>query len=356
MKKQVLFSLCLTACSAVVLTGCATKQEAAASQAQQEAIEVNRQEAEQVEAEVSAEPTVTPNEAEVKPEAGNVELEAQPAAQPEAKAEPKKPEAVHPQPVSYTVTAGDSVSALSTRFKVRQPDILALNPSLRGNPNNLRIGQKVLLPAGTDVTVKAKPRAAKPAAPAGSTTYVVKSGDVLGTVARKHGVKVEAIKKANNLKGDTIWVGQKLTIPGATKKPAAKPVEKKPAAQKPAEQKKPVVDPPAPKPETPAPVVEEPAVIVTPVDVQPQQGEEALPPPPPAVPVEEAAPQPPVPQQLPAAPAEEFTTYVVGEKEDLVSISLKFNVLLTDLRAANNLEDTTNNAVAPGTTLRIPKH
>lgn len=353
MKKQVLFSLCLTACSAVVMTGCATKQEAAANQAQQEAIEVNRQETEQVEAEVSAEPTVTPNEAEVKPE--TAEPVAQPAAQPEAKAEPKKPEAVHPQPVSYTVTAGDSVSALSTRFKVRQPDILALNPSLRGNPNNLRIGQKVLLPAGTDVTVKAKPRAAKPAAPAGSTTYVVKSGDVLGTVARKHGVKVEAIKKANNLKGDTIWVGQKLTIPGATKKPAAKPAQK-PATQKPAEQKKPVVDPPAPKAETPAPVVEEQTVIVTPVDVQPQQGEEALPPPPPVTPVEEAAPQPPVPQQLPAAPAGEFTTYVVGEKEDLVSISLKFNVLLTDLRAANNLEDTTNNAVAPGTTLRIPKH
>lgn len=354
MKKQVLFSLCLTACSAVVMTGCATKQEAAANQAQQEAIEVNRQETEQVEAEVSAEPTVTPNEAEVKPE--TAEPEAQPAVQPAAKPEAKKPEAVHPQPVSYTVTAGDSVSALSTRFKVRQPDILALNPSLRGNPNNLRIGQKVLLPAGTDVTVKAKPRAAKPAAPAGSTTYVVKSGDVLGTVARKHGVKVEAIKKANNLKGDTIWVGQKLTIPGATKKPAEKTPVKKPAAQKPAEQKKPVVDPPAPKAEPPAPVVEEPAVIVTPVDVQPQQGEEALPPPPPATPVEEAAPQPPVPQQLPAAPAEEFTTYVVGEKEDLVSISLKFNVLLTDLRTANNLEDTTNNAVAPGTTLRIPKH
>lgn len=353
MKKQVLFSLCLTACSAVVLTGCATKQEAAASQAQQEAIEVNRQEAEQVEAEVSAEPTVTPNEAEVAPETAEPEVKPAPATQPEAKPEAKKPEAVHPQPVSYTVTAGDSVSALATRFKVRQPDILALNPSLRGNPNNLRIGQKVLLPAGTDVTVKAKPRAAKPAAPAGSTTYTVKSGDVLGTIARKHGVKVEAIKKANNLKGDTIWVGQKLAIPGATKKSAqksaAKPATQKPAAkpveQKPVEQK-PVV-------EQPVPAVEEQTVIVTPVDAQ--QGEEALPPPP-VAPVEEAAPQPPVPQQQPAAPADEFTTYVVGEKEDLVSISLRFNVLLTDLRAANNLEDTTNNAVAPGTTLRIPKH
>ncbi|MGN0855839.1 MAG: LysM peptidoglycan-binding domain-containing protein [Candidatus Spyradenecus sp.] len=337
----------------MVLTGCATKQEAAASQAQQEAIEVNRQEAEQVEAEVSAEPTVTPNEAEVAPATAEPTVKPAPATQPEAKPEAKKPEAVHPQPVSYTVTAGDSVSALATRFKVRQPDILALNPSLRGNPNNLRIGQKVLLPAGTDVTVKAKPRAAKPAAPAGSTTYTVKSGDVLGTIARKHGVKVEAIKKANNLKGDTIWVGQKLTIPGATKKPAQKPAAKpatqkpaaKPVEQKPVEQK-PVV-------EQPAPVAEEQTVIVTPVDAQ--QGEEALPPPP-VAPVEEAAPQPPVPQQQPAAPAEEFSTYVVGEKEDLVSISLKFNVLLTDLRAANNLEDTTNNAVAPGTTLRIPKH
>ena len=353
MKKQVLFSLCLTACSAVVLTGCATKQEAAASQAQQEAIEVNRQEAEQVEAEVSAEPTVTPNEAEVAPETAEPEVKPAPATQPEAKPEAKKPEAVHPQPVSYTVTAGDSVSALATRFKVRQPDILALNPSLRGNPNNLRIGQKVLLPAGTDVTVKAKPRAAKPAAPAGATTYTVKSGDVLGTIARKHGVKVEAIKKANNLKGDTIWVGQKLAIPGATKKPAQKPAAKpatqkpaaKPVEQKPVEQK-PVV-------EQPVPAAEEQMVIVTPVDAQ--QGEEALPPPP-VAPVEEAAPQPPVPQQQPAAPADDFTTYVVGEKEDLVSISLRFNVLLTDLRAANNLEDTTNNAVAPGTTLRIPKH
>lgn len=352
MKKQVFFSLCLTACSAVVLSGCATKQEVAATEAQQEAIEVNRQEAEQVETEVSAEPTVTPNEAEVTPE--TAEPVVQPAAQPEVKPEPKKPEAVHPQPVSYTVTAGDSVSALATRFKVRQPDILALNPSLRNNPNNLRIGQKVLLPAGTDVTVKAKPRAAKPAPAAGSTTYVVKSGDVLGTIARKHGVKVEVIKKANNLKGDTIWVGQKLAIPGATKKPTEKTPVKKPAAQKPAEQKKPVVDPPAPKAETPAPVAEEQTVIVTPVDVQPQQGEEALPPPPVPV-VEEAAPQPPVPQQLPAAPADEFTTYVVGEKEDLLSISLKFNILLSELRAANNLEDSTSNVVAPGTTLRIPK-
>lgn len=354
MKKQVFFSLCLTACSAVVLSGCATKQEVAATEAQQEAIEVNRQEAEQVETEVSAEPTVTPNEAEVTPE--TAEPVVQPAAQPEAKPEPKKPEAVHPQPVSYTVTAGDSVSALATRFKVRQPDILALNPSLRNNPNNLRIGQKVLLPAGTDVTVKAKPRAAKPTdKPAsGTTVYVVKSGDVLGTIARKHGVKVEVIKKANNLKGDTIWVGQKLAIPGATKKPTEKPTVKKPAEAKLAEQKKPAPASPAPKAEAPAPAAEEQTVIVTPVDVQPQQGEEALPPPPVPV-VEETAPQPPVPQQLPAAPADEFTTYVVGEKEDLLSISLKFNILLSELRAANNLEDSTSNVVAPGTTLRIPK-
>lgn len=44
-------------------------------------------------------------------------------------------------------------------------------------------------------------------------TYKVKSGDNLGKIARKYGVTVNAIKKANNLKSDTIYAGKKLKIP-----------------------------------------------------------------------------------------------------------------------------------------------
>ncbi len=43
--------------------------------------------------------------------------------------------------------------------------------------------------------------------------YVVKEGDTLGLIARKHGITIAALKKANNLTADRIYVGQKLRIP-----------------------------------------------------------------------------------------------------------------------------------------------
>jgi membrane-bound lytic murein transglycosylase D len=42
--------------------------------------------------------------------------------------------------------------------------------------------------------------------------YVVKSGDVLGTIAQRHGTTVTNIKNWNNLSSNTIKVGQKLSI------------------------------------------------------------------------------------------------------------------------------------------------
>lgn len=43
--------------------------------------------------------------------------------------------------------------------------------------------------------------------------HVVESGHTLSTIASAYGTTVTAIKKANNLKSDTIYVGQKLFIP-----------------------------------------------------------------------------------------------------------------------------------------------
>jgi membrane-bound lytic murein transglycosylase D len=42
--------------------------------------------------------------------------------------------------------------------------------------------------------------------------YTVKSGDVLGSIAQRHGVSVSKLKEWNNLKSDRIQVGEKLTI------------------------------------------------------------------------------------------------------------------------------------------------
>jgi len=46
----------------------------------------------------------------------------------------------------------------------------------------------------------------------GSGTYKVKSGDTLGSIARRHGTSVAQIKKLNNLRSDNIRVGQSLRL------------------------------------------------------------------------------------------------------------------------------------------------
>lgn len=340
MKKQAFVAVCLTAATAAVFTGCATKRDAAKRQSQMEATELAVAETRAVETEVYEEPAPT-----VTPEVTPAPV-AEPAPAPVAEPTPTLVKPVHPQHEVYTVTAGDSVSALAVRFGVRRADILALNPSLRKNPNGLKIGQKVYLPAGTDITKKAQRRAssALPAnakRPEGSVVYTVKSGDVLGGIALKHGVTVAAIKSANNLQNDSIWVGQKLTIPGATKKPApakkaAKPAEKKAAA--PAKKAEEKVEVPAPVVEAPvAPVVEEPALPE-------QAGEDSLLPPEPIAPAADAAP----------AVVESERVHVVKEGEDLLSIAMRWSVSPAELRALNGIDDSADPKLAPGTTLRVP--
>ncbi|GAB7389368.1 peptidoglycan endopeptidase [Bacillaceae bacterium] len=48
---------------------------------------------------------------------------------------------------------------------------------------------------------------------ASAKTYTVETGDSLWKIARQFGVSVQQLKKANGLHSDTIYAGQKLSIP-----------------------------------------------------------------------------------------------------------------------------------------------
>lgn len=52
-----------------------------------------------------------------------------------------------------------------------------------------------------------------PSASALAASYTVAPGDSLYLISQSYGTNVEAIQLANNLKGDTIYPGQKLTVP-----------------------------------------------------------------------------------------------------------------------------------------------
>jgi LysM repeat protein len=58
------------------------------------------------------------------------------------------------------------------------------------------------------------------------TVHTVVSGDTLGKISDSYGVSVDVIQQANDLRNDTVQVGQRLRIPGATPPaPAQPPVE-----------------------------------------------------------------------------------------------------------------------------------
>ena len=46
--------------------------------------------------------------------------------------------------------------------------------------------------------------------------YIVKSGDSLWSISKKYGISVDELKTENNLKSNTLSIGQKLLLPTST--------------------------------------------------------------------------------------------------------------------------------------------
>jgi LysM repeat protein len=257
-----------------------------------------------------------------------------------------KPPEVVPEPelkpvvatTAYKVASGDTISGIATRYGLRWQDVVAVNPGI--TPNKIRVGQTIQLPGQVDLSkhVVAPKKAAGPKvsapktsapktakAPAGpGTAYVVKSGDQLGSIAHRHGVKSDAIRKANGLTSDKLTIGQKLTIPGAAKKGEEKKVDA------------PVVAPT----QTPAEVKPVEAVTPPPMDTNTTVTPVGAP----------ADPTAPAPVTTPAKPAN-TQTYTVKEGEDLYAVAIRWGVSPSDLKTLNNLTSTDLKA---GMVLQIP--
>jgi LysM repeat protein len=114
----------------------------------------------------------------------------------------------------YLIAKGDTLGAIAKRNSISVKALMDANPGV--NAKKLRIGQKIQIPASTGAmaSTSSSPGAAPVEAAADSgSSYVVKSGDTLGKIARAHGTSYKKIMALNDLKTTAIRVGQKLKMP-----------------------------------------------------------------------------------------------------------------------------------------------
>ena len=173
--------------------------------------------------------------------------------------------AASPTSISHKVAAGETLTSIAAKYGVQASDIRSANNLRR---NAVRVGQVLTIngvdpslaatsrqtkdtdllaandapkaaestaaqtqaqtrqsapapkkeTAGASTKATKKKETAQKKATASSkrqkqTTHTIKSGENLGRIAKKYGVTVEAIKKANGMKSDAIRAGKELKIP-----------------------------------------------------------------------------------------------------------------------------------------------
>lgn len=95
----------------------------------------------------------------------------------------------------YTVKKGDSLYSIAKANNTTASVLTSLNNL---TSNSLSIGQQLKIPISGGNT--------------SGTTYTVKSGDSLYSIAKKYNTTVDNIKRKNNLSSNSLSIGQKLNI------------------------------------------------------------------------------------------------------------------------------------------------
>lgn len=157
-----------------------------------------------------------------------------PAPVPVVPITPPVPEPGPPTPAGeakvHVVVKNDSFSTMAKKYGVGVKAIESANPGV--DSTKLKLGQKINIPAPAPKPTKSTAGTSGTiTAPDADGSYTVKSGDNLGSIAKRHGTTVAKLRDANGLKTDQIKVGQKLKVPAGGSKKSTEPSGNPPAAK-----------------------------------------------------------------------------------------------------------------------------
>lgn len=128
------------------------------------------------------------------------------------------PEWQPPRPltISHRVGRGETLGTIASRYGTSVEAIMRAN-RIR-SAHRIWPGQRLEIPVRG-----AKPGAAAPPAPVdpAATTYTVRAGDTLSSIARRHRTTVERLRQLNALTSDDLTPGQVLLLRGDAAAPAA---------------------------------------------------------------------------------------------------------------------------------------
>lgn len=117
-----------------------------------------------------------------------------------------------PSPIYHKVRSGETLSKIARKYGTTVKNVKRWSGI---KSDKLRIGQRLIVGWNNGVpAITSSKKSTKSSSQATQTTYhKVRKGETLSTIARKYGTSVKQLKRANNLSGDNINVGQRLVIP-----------------------------------------------------------------------------------------------------------------------------------------------
>jgi LysM repeat protein len=119
---------------------------------------------------------------------------------------------------AYTVKSGDTLGAVARKHGTT---VAALRSANNLSGDNLRVGQKLVIPGNATPLTSSSAGSSAPAAAApkaGAGNYTIVPGDTLGSIAQRHGVKSGDLAVLNNITDPKkLRVGQVLKLPAGAR-------------------------------------------------------------------------------------------------------------------------------------------